>query len=139
MARLWRTTSFFSFPYPHCPHRLIVISIHRETVRSVRKKTIREHYNAPVARIIFSSLLNPHCPHWLIVISIHKETVRSVRKKTIREHYNAPAARIIFFLFPIPDPDDANLRSPCHCEEQSGEAISAAYCIRREIASLRSQ
>jgi hypothetical protein len=28
---------------------------------------------------------------------------------------------------------------PCHCEEQSDEAISAAYCIRREIASLCSQ
>src|SRR5579884_3131631 len=96
MARLWRTTSFFSFPYPHCPHWLIVISIHRETVRSVRKKTIREHYNAPVARIIFSSLLNPHCPHWLIVISIHRETVRSVRKNNERILWRACGAQHLF-------------------------------------------
>jgi hypothetical protein len=57
----------------------------------------------------------------------------------MRERYNAPAARNIFFLFPIPDPDDENLYSPCHCEEQSDEAISAAYCTRREIAALRLQ
>jgi len=45
----------------------------------------------------------------------------------------------MFFLFSIPDPDDENLYSPYHCEEQSDEAISEIYRTRREIASLRSQ
>jgi hypothetical protein len=100
---------------------------------------MREHYSAPLAHNVFSSLLYSHRPHWLPVILFNSETVRSGRKKTMREHYSAPLAHKMFFLFPIPDPDDEKLYSSCHCEGQSDEAISEIYRARREIASLRSQ
>src|SRR5579875_3868459 len=59
-----------SFPVPAVLTAAPLYQFHSETVRSGRKKTMREHYSAPMARNIFFLIFSSHRPCRLIVVLI---------------------------------------------------------------------